>query len=129
MDEEEIDAWYDEEKEKLTEKCKLEFSKLEGTLEDSKDFDPDDFTKYKVKYKERDEKAYRKDVDAREKLKKKFLRSLDRLHENYELMSGKRIESSLRGFFFRYRLNLFLAKLLKPINDLKEKMKADKKAE
>jgi hypothetical protein len=89
MDIEDIDSWYDEEKEKLSEKYLIRLKKADGIKDESK-------------------RRRKHDLLAKE-----YTLHLKRLNDSYSSSSGKTLDKDLKKFFFWHKIKMRLKQLFK----------------
>ena len=114
MDEEELDGWYDSEKEKLTEEYQLKLKKAEEKQREEKRIqkikekeakekekqENKQETKTKVKYlEEKKEPEKKPKIDFHETLKKEFLKKMKKLHKDYDFKSKNLVDKNLKKHF------------------------------
>jgi len=133
MDEEELDEWYDSQKEKLTEEYQLKLKKAEEKrreearikiLEDAaKKKQAEEDKKAGKPVEETPVKKEKPKVDFHAVLKKEFLVKMKKLHKDYDIKSKNLVSKNLKRHFQNHRLKMLKKKLFKPF----EKFKKDKK--
>ena len=131
MDVEELETWYEEQKEKISEEYKRKVLKLEGNTKTEQDDGTDEEGKIsrRKSYKQRNDKDIKWLAVQHEKLKRRFLSEMESLHKRYEGRSKKKIDFDLKGFFFMHKLEMAKSRVLKPFEGLKEKLQGKKKEE
>ena len=129
MDEEELDQWYDSEKERLTEEYHLKLKKAE------------DKQREENRIKILEEEARKKQAAADKKagketqpvkkeekpktyfhseLKKEFLAKMKKLHKAYATKSKNLVKKNLKKHFQNHRMKMFKKKLFKPFKEYKD---------
>ncbi|MBN2368109.1 hypothetical protein JXC34_03745 [Candidatus Woesearchaeota archaeon] len=140
MGQEDIDEWYEEKKEKLTDDymsklkkyddmLKADFDKKMVKVAPASDQSSDNKSPEQKAIASQNEKEpqelknrYRKKkAELHEKLKTDYLENMKKLHDKYDEKSRKGLDSNLKWHFFNHRLNMFWARLLEPVERLKEK--------
>lgn len=87
MDEEDLDSWYEESKDRITEFYNLQLKKADMKLKPEKR------------------------QSAHEKLKQSYEKKLKKLHANYEKKAERMINSGLKKHFFWHRVNMIFSKI------------------
>jgi len=96
MDTEDIDQWYEDEKEKLTQAYRTKISKIKFHMDN-----------------EKDEGKFNAYVKTKTKLKEKFTRQIDSLHTKYEKKMKSNLDSGLMLHFLKHRWHMFVKKIFK----------------
>jgi hypothetical protein len=130
MDIEDIDSWYDDKKEDLTDvfnkkvikadnKFDIKFSKINLVI-------PKDEA-HKNKLKQQKEDLVNEKEKYHNKLKQDYLKSMDNLHKNYDSKIKNKLDSGLKFHFLKHRIKMWSKKHLNWFYELKDKKKKDKK--
>ena len=138
MDEEELDQWYDSQKERLTEEYQLKLKKAEEKLREErriklleeearkKQAEADKKAGKPVEEKPVEEEKPKKDFH--DVLKKQFLAKMKKLHKAYDIKSKNLVKKNLKRHFQNHRMKMLKKKLFKPIKEYKD-MHSKKKEE
>ena len=138
MDEEEIDQWYDSQKERLTEEYQLKLKKAEEKQREERRIKLLEEAARK-KQAEVDKKAgkpveekpvekEKPKIDFHAELKKQFLVKMKKLHDAYDTKSKNLVKKNLKKHFHNHRMKMLKKKLFKPIKEYRD-MHSKKKEE
>ena len=152
MDLEDVDAWYEEQKESITEKYLAKLRKFEDRLkqdmekknrkkpldEGKKDNSqpPSNTSPSQQVQKEKqepnantNEEYHKKRAILHDTLKHEYLARMKKLHEEYTERSQKGIDQNLKKHFFWHRVDMLKKRLRQPVDDFMIRFKKKEKEE